>query len=80
MVTHHAPYARIVDGNKAQFDYVAQEGDSDPDGFTAPDPAIVHNRGYYTMAEVHDRIASFVPAKRFHTYLMRQTGHEVNVE
>ena len=56
------------------------EGGSDPDGFSAPDPAIANNRGYFTRAEVHDRIAIFVHAKPINTYLLLQTGRAVNRE
>ena len=51
---HYAAYARVVGGNKVQFDYVVQADDSDPDGFVASDPAIHWNRGIITLAEVDD--------------------------
>ena len=76
----HAGYARVVGGNKVQFDYVVQEGDPDPDGFISHDPAIHGNQGIITREEVHARIAMAVHAKVFGTYLLRQDGHAVNAD
>ena len=77
---HHAEYARLVGGNKVQFDYVVQGSDSDPDGFAAMDPAIHWNGGIITLPGVDDSITSAVRAEVFETYLGRQTGHAVNEE
>ena len=79
-VGHHAAYARVVSGNRVQFDYLVQEGDNDPDGFGAQDPAIHWNGGVITRAEVHDSIAGAVRATVTSTYLLRQDGHAVNAE
>ena len=77
---HHAAYARVVGGNKVQFDYVVLEDDHDPDGFVAHGPAIHWNGGTITRAEVDETIARAVRADVSSTYLLRQDGHAVNAE
>ena len=77
---HYAAFTRVVDGNKVQFDYVVQAGDSDPDGFVSMDPAIHWKRGIITLQEVDSSIALAVRAKVFETYFGPEAGHKVNAE
>ena len=76
----HAAYARVVNGNKVQFDYVVAADDRDPDGFGAMEFAVRWNGGVITRAEVDARIAIAVRATVSSTYLLRQDGHAVNAE
>ena len=76
----HAAYARVVNGNKVQFDYVVAADDRDPDGFGAMEFAVRWNGGVITRAEVDARIAMAVRATVSSTYLLRQDGHAVNAE
>ena len=87
---HHAQYARVVDGNKVQFDYVVQAGDSDPDGILSHDPGIHWNGGAIMRAEMDariltdgagndDRQLTDVRADIGGTVLLVQRAHTVNL-
>ena len=85
-----ARYARVVGGNKVQFDYVVQAGDLDPDGILSHDPGVVWNGGAIMRAEMDAGILTDgvgnddtqlwdVRADVFETVLLVQRAHTVNL-
>ena len=74
----YAEYSEVVGDNTVHFDYIVESDAYDDDGFVTHSYAIEWNGGFITRKEVHDGLASDLPAIVTSTAMPRQDNHQVN--